>query len=238
MKSVLYITFIGIALTQLTGCSSRRSSSDTATGPRKSKISGLSPTTGRPSTAVINASGDALTPGVNSHNRTTGSSKENAVAIANGAINRANEKGATMMLRLDTLTGTQFIERFSASNQRQMTITKVAQKDGESQKIKDYASMILKEHLQLQADWSKISASDGVRGESLIVTKLQPIHHSAKLRDTSEYIQTTIEDHQSMIRLLEAASRSGNASLAAFAAKYLPLLKKHLAAAQELTIKQ
>ncbi|RYY13992.1 MAG: DUF4142 domain-containing protein [Chitinophagaceae bacterium] len=236
MKYLVILTIFGASIAMLCSCSSRRKS-ENPDRPERTGITGLTPTTGRPSTAVIRASGDELTPGVNPHNRTTGSSRENATAIANNAINRANSESNAMMLRLDTITGTAFISRFSASNERQMKITTLAGKEGENQKIKDYAAMIMKDHQQLQTDLNKLSRNTGIDQESLIVTRLQPLNPKAQHRNTTEYIQLTIEDHQNMIRLLEAASRSTNAPLKTFAAKYLPVLKKHLSAAQDLTVK-
>ena len=236
MKNLVLLLAFGISVGILSSCSSRRNSSSSDDTKRKGII-GLKPTTGRPSTAVINASGDGLTPGVNSHNRTTGSSKENAVAIANEAISKANSLTNNMTRMLDTLSGKEFLRRFAASNKRQMKITATAQKEGESQKIKEYASMIMKDHQQLQRDLDKLTGSFAFEKLDLVVTRSKALNSDAQHRNSSEYIQMTIEDHQNMIRLLEAARVSDDASLSTLANKYLPILKKHLSAAQDLTKK-
>ena len=230
MKKLVLLLAFSISFSILSSCSSRRSSSSSNDG--KSGVTSLKPTTGRPSKAVINASGDGLTPGINPHNRTTGSSKEQATAIANDAIYKANNLANNRMLRLDTLSATELINRLSASNKRQMKITAIAQKEDENEKAKEYASMIMKDHQQLQADLDKLNGSSSPK---IIVPRSNVYNPSGQQRNTSEYIQMTIEDHQNMIRLLEAARISDNAPLSAFAAKYLQVLKRHLSAAQELT---
>ena len=230
MKKLVFLLAFSISVGILSSCSSRRNSSN-SDDPKKG-ITSLKPTTGRPSTAVINASGDGLTPGINPNNRTTGSSKEQATAIANDAINRANNIATNRMLRLDTVSATEVINRLSASNKRQLEITAMAQKDEENQKIREYASMIIKDHQQLQVALDKLSGSSSTK---IIVPRSKVHNPAAQHRNTSEYIQMTIEDHQNMIRLLEAARISDDAPLSAVAAKYLQVLKMHLSAAQELT---
>lgn len=235
MKTFVLVLAFSISIGILSSCSSRRSSSSSDNSKRKG-ITGLKPTTGRPSAAVINASGDGMTPGINPLNRTTGSSKEQATAIANDAISKASAVAMSPMPRLDTLTGTELTSRLSASNTRQIKITVQAQKEAESKKIRDYASMIIKDHQQLQTDLDKLSSGSGTNDEALIVTRLRAVDPASQHRNTNEFIQMTIEDHQNMIRLLEAGSRSANPALKGFAVKYLPMLKKHLSAAQDLTL--
>lgn len=232
MKNLVLLVALSISVVTFSSCSSRRSSGSSDKG-----ITSLKPTTGRPSTSVINASGDGLTPGVNPHNRTTGSSKEQATTIANNAISKASSIATTRMLILDTLSASELINRLSVSNKRQIKITTIAQKEGENQKIKDYASMIIKDHQQLQTQLDKLSASALTGPSNFIVTRLKAHSPSAQHRNTGEYIQMTIEEHQIMIRLLEAASTSNEVMLSDFAAKHLNLLKAHLSAAQDLTKK-
>ena len=232
MKNLVLLVALSISVGTLSSCWSRRSSGSPDKG-----ITSLKPTTGRPSTSVINASGDELTPSVNPHSRTTGSSKEQATSIANDAISKASVIATSRMLILDTLSASELINRLSLSNKRQIKITRVAQQEGESQKIKDYASMIIKDHQQLQIQLDKLSAIGPSRPSNFIVARLKAHTPSEQYRSTSEYIQMTIEDHQIMIKLLEAASVSNDVVLSDFAAKQLQVLKAHLSAAQDLTKK-
>jgi predicted outer membrane protein len=199
-----------------------------------------------PSIGVINASGDALTPGINSANRNGAGSEENATVIANNAITKANTAVRRPQLKLDTITGQDFISRISAIDKREMKMSQLALEKSASQKVKDYAAMTIKSHQQLQNDLDKLSANAAAKTAELIITSLQFIQTPAgRIKSSGEdkagfdtgYIQTTIEDYQAFIRMLEAGSRSKDASISAFAAKYLPVSRQHLSAAQDLTRK-
>lgn len=244
MKSLPLLAIFSITICLSSSCSSSRNS---AAKPKKSKITGVRPNVKTPSIGVINASGDALTPGINSVNRNGAGSEENATAIANNAIIKANTAVRRPQLKLDTITGQDFISRISAIDKRETKMSQLALEKSASQKVKDYAVMTIKSHQQLQNDLDKLSANAAVKGAELIITSLQFIQAPAggvkssagenKADFDTGYIQTTIEDYQAFIRMLEAGSRSKDASISAFAIKYLPVLRQHLSAAQDLTRK-
>jgi putative membrane protein len=246
MKSLPLLAIFSIAICLLSSCSSSRNSSAGAK-PKKSGITGVRPNVKTPSIGVINASGDALTPGINSANRNGAGSEENATAIANNAITKANTAVRRPQLKLDTITGQDFISRISAIDKREVKMSQLALEKSANQKIKDYAAMTIKSHQQLQNDLDKLSANAAAKGAELIITSLQFIQAPAGRVKSSAgedkgdfdtgYIQTTIEDYQAFIRMLEGGSRSKDASISAFATKYLPVLRQHLSAAQDLTRK-
>jgi hypothetical protein len=89
MKSLRVLSIVSVLLFLLSSCSSSRNTTD-ASGRKKTKVTGLRPNVRTPSTGVINATGDNLTPGINSVNRNGAGSEENAATIANAAISRAN----------------------------------------------------------------------------------------------------------------------------------------------------
>jgi putative membrane protein len=246
MKSLSLLSIFSLAFFLLSSCSSSRTSSGEPR-PRKPKITGVRPNVKTPSIGVINASGDALTPGINSVNKNGAGSEENATAIANNAITKANTAVKRPQLKMDTITGQDFISRISAIDNREMKISQLALEKSANQKVKDYAAMTIKSHQQLQNDLNKLSANVAAKGTELIITSLQfvktssegakPSAGESKADFDTGYIQITIEDHQAFIRMLEAGSRSKDSSIIAFSAKYLPILRQHLSAAQDLTRK-
>lgn len=246
MKNLPLLAVFSITVCLLYSCASSRNSSGEAR-PKKSKITGVRPNVKTPSIGVINASGDALTPGINSANTNGAGSEENATAIANNAITKANAAVRRAQLKLDTITGQDFINRLSAIQERGIKISKLALEKSASQKVKDYAAMTIKSHQQLQNHLNDLSANAAIKDVVLIITRLQFITASEggvkspagenRANFDTEYIQTTIEDYQTFIRMLEAGSRSENTSISAFSAKYLPVIRQHLSAAQDLTRK-
>lgn len=246
MKSLPLLAMFSITIFLLSSCSSSRSSSGDAR-PKKSKVTTLRPNVKTPGTGVVNASGDALTPGINSVNRNGVGSEENARTIANNAIMKASNAASRPQLKLDTVTGREFIDRIATIENRETKISQLASEKSPSQKVKDYAATTVKNHQLFKDDLNKLSASGSIKDAELIITSLQFINSSAGVLKSSTgeskatfdtgYIQTTIENHQTIIRMLEAGNRSKDAGISAFAAKYLPVFRQHLSLAQDLTRK-
>lgn len=246
MKSLPLLAMFSITIFLLSSCSSSRNTSGEARS-KKSKVTTLRPNVKTPSVGVINASGDALTPGINSVNRNGAGSAENATAIANNAIMKANNATRRPQLKLDTVSGREVIDQISAIEDRETKISQVALEKSASQKVKDYAAATIKNHQQFKVDLDKLSSNGSTKDTELIVTSLQFIRSPAGGLKTSAgeskaafdtgYIQTTIEDHQAIIRMLEAGTRSKDAGISGFAAKYLPVFRQHLSMAQDLTRK-
>lgn len=247
MKSLPLLAIFTITAVLLLSCSSSRRSSGEAKA-KKSKVTTLRPNVKTPSVGVVNASGDALTPGINSVNRNGAGSEENATAIANDAIMRANNATRRPQLELDTVTGRELIDRISAIGNSEKKISQLALEKSSAQRIKDYATATIKNHRQLKDDLNKLSANGSAMDAELIITSLQfinssvaglksPAVESGQAPGDTGYIQTTIEDHQAIIRMLEAGSRSKDSVLRALAVKYLPVFRQHLSMAQDLTRK-
>lgn len=87
----LHLIFVFSIIAFTVSCSTSRNPAEKG-GSTKTKITGVRPNVRNPSTGVINATGDNLTPGINSVNRNGAGSEENASAIANNAINKANSE--------------------------------------------------------------------------------------------------------------------------------------------------
>jgi len=224
-------------ITILCSCSSRRSPEG-----KKTRITGLSPATKNPSVGVVNASGDALTPGINSANSNSAGSQENAAQIANNAIMKASSS-VRDQLGLYAMTGQDFISRATSSDDWEIEVGKLALEKSANAKIREYAATVLKDHQEIREALSKL-ASGGTKLSDTLITSLQA--SSRNIRQTAmpqagsaafdaSYITMTIQDHRELIRLFEAAGRAKDETVSAFAKKYLPVLRKHLADAQELT---
>lgn len=237
MNRLNILTCICIVAAALCSCSSRRSPEE-----KKTKITGLSPVTKNPSVGVVNASGDALTPGIHSTNNNSAGSQEKAAQIANNAIMKASSS-VRDQLGLYALTGQDFISRATSSGDWEIEAGKLALEKSASAKIREYATMVLKDHREIREAFAKL-ASGGAKLSDTLITSLQA--SSRNIRQTAmppagsaafdaSYITMTIQDHRELIRLFEAAGRAKDETISAFAKKYLPVLRQHLAAAQELT---
>lgn len=243
MKIFQILAVISLFTCVTYSCSISRSSSSADNKKQKSKITGVTPTVKNPSRGVINASGDGLTPGIGPSNGI--GSEENATNIANNAIFKANAAFRAPQQKKDSLANEDFINNSAALEMMEINISKVAQQKTNNKKIKEYATMSLNDHLQIQNDLKRLYISKNIKLTDVIHSDLRKIKTATDQLNTSadggkgdfdfNYVQMTIETHQKNVKLFEDGIQSGDPAIRVFAAKYLPLLRNHLSAAQALT---
>ncbi|HKG08653.1 MAG TPA: DUF4142 domain-containing protein [Pedobacter sp.] len=240
MKNLsLYATLAAFVF--LCACSSSRKSATEQGSKRKTTLTSVKPNVKNPNRAVLNASGDGLTPGITQNNGA--GSEENAANIANNAITKASVAARTAQQKMGTISDEDFLNKAAVSEMMDILIARNIQKTTGNKKIMDYAAMIIKDHQQIQNELKQIITDKHVVLADSVNANLQSIQTAADKINSSvtagkgdlEYVQLAIADHQKAIRIFEAGSRSKDPVISQFAAKYLPMLKKHLEDAQELT---
>lgn len=225
MKSLRVSVILALLSCLIYSCSSSRNTSG-AEGKKRKKITGVTPGIKNPSRGVINASGDGLTPGIGKSNGA--GSEENAASIANNAIARANTLVKINQQQLAALTDEELLDKMAGMQQTEVKLCTAAQRKTANAKIAAYAAMVVSDHAEIKNDLKKLAAgkrmvlSAPAAGDILAGTDLQ-------------FVQKMIESNQGMIALYTAASSAKDQEIKDFALKQLPLLRKHLEAAQELT---
>lgn len=241
MKSLQLLPVTIIVFCLISSCSSSRKSSEEQTGKRKNTLTSVKPNVKNPNRAVLNASGDGLTPGITQNNGA--GSEENAASIANNAINKAGAAARAAQQKSGNLSDEDFINKVAVSEMMEMLISRSIQKTTVNKKIKDYAANILSDNSLIQNELKIVMDNKHIVLADSVNSGLQSVKKSAEKIEASEvngkadleYVQLMIADLQSTIRLFEAGSRSKDPVINNFAVKYLPLLRKHLEGAQELT---
>ena len=115
----------------------------------------------------------------------------------------------------------------------------IAQKNASSQAVKDFGQMMVTDHGKANKELIALAESKG------IVLPTAPSQDQVKhIRDLNEttgaefdkqYISMMVGEHKKTIELFEeAAEKATDPEIKAFAAKTLPVLKKHYAEAQSL----
>ncbi|WP_316811634.1 DUF4142 domain-containing protein [Pedobacter heparinus] len=224
MKSIRIFAILALLSCLIYSCLSSRNTSGEE-GKKRKKITGVTPGIKNPSRGVINASGDGLTPGIGQSNGA--GSEENAASIANNAIARANALVKINPQQLAALTDEELLNRMVLSQQTEVQLSGGAQRRTANVKIAAYATMILNDHTQLKSELKKLAAGNigletSTTSEGLSGTDLQ-------------FVQKMIASNQGMIALYTAAGKAKDQAIREFALKNLPVLRKHLEAAQELT---
>lgn len=206
-------------------CSTSRNSS--AEEKRKrTKITTINPGIKNPSRSVINASGDGLTPGINP-SRPAGS-RGNASNIASNAIGRANMLAKEKSQDLEALSDAELINRMAVAQQLEVNVSNKVARVSSKDKIKDYTSMVSSDHSDILKDLKKLATRQNIMLEKEIILGGTP-------KTDLDFVKIMIESNRKLITLYTVGSNSNNAELRDFTKKQLPILKKHLEAAQELS---
>lgn len=232
MKNLQNYAILMLFISFLYACSTSRNSSKEGRKPGRSTITGVTPTIKNPSRGVINASGDGLTPGIGRSNGA--GSEENAANIANNAIFKANAAFRIPEQKFDSLTDEDFLSTGFVSETKEIKMSRVAQQKTNNKKIKNYASMIINDHQQIQNDLKKLSEGKNIKLQDSISGNVET-NGTAEGDFDLEYVEMMIAGHRNEVKLFEAGSKSKDPEIRAFAVKYLPMLRMHLSEAQELT---
>ncbi|WP_316822601.1 DUF4142 domain-containing protein [Pedobacter gandavensis] len=206
-------------------CSTSRN--PTAEGKRKrNKITTISPDIKNPSRSVINASGDGLTPGINQP-RPAGS-RSNASNIASNAIGRANIIAKEKSQDLESLTDAELINLMAVAQQMEINMSNKMARVSTKDKVKDYTSMIAGDHADILKELKKLASNKNVILEKEIILVGTP-------KTDLDFIKIMTESNRKLVNLYVVASNSNSSELREFSLKQLPILKKHLETAQEMS---
>ena len=124
-----------------------------------------------------------------------------------------------------------FFEKAAKSGQNEVTISQEALTHLTSPSARDFANMVIADHSKVNAELAALAASKGVSlpppSEKLAK---KWANNTKDVED--EYLATMVGDHKDAVELFEKASKSKDPEIAAFAQKYLPVLREHLAMAK------
>ncbi|WP_256002554.1 DUF4142 domain-containing protein [Pedobacter deserti] len=213
MKPLSFILVSSLSACMLLSCAGRRNSTDSGSG-----ITTLTPAEKNPSVAVMNATGDALTPSVT---RTNGAgNRENAERIADGAINQARAtvqaSGGAVVQPITTITPGSF------------------------------ATSAMEDHQLLRNDLKKFSSGRQTVWRDSVTARLGAVNPSLlslvgpqasqEGTERAKSLAQIVSQYRSTIAMFEANAKSDDKEVSAYASKYLPVLRRHLAQAQRLIV--
>ena len=224
MKPIHAVAILVTATCLFTSCfTQKKVAEDGTVTTTRTPITTLKPNSANPSQSVINASGDALTIGIPNGNDLRAGSSENATTIANNAIAKVNGPMGVNQQRLDSLTSIDFMNKIAVHQMTMIKLSTLVQSKSPDKKVMDFAKVMLVSQEAEQNDLHKLSGYKKVALPGTVNVTQQ----ASNLSPTS-YIQLVIEDQESAIRFFEVGNKSKDPEIRAFAAKYLPISKKHL----------
>ncbi|RKT22047.1 putative membrane protein [Paraburkholderia sp. RAU2J] len=132
---------------------------------------------------------------------------------------------------------TQFVQDASTADATEIAASKIALKNSNDPHVRKFAQQMIADHTKLSHSMAALVSKKGFNtppsADSALVGKLQSL--KGKAFDQAYVEQIGVEAHQRAVDLFERQSQSGtDAQLKAAAAKALPIIKHHLAMAQQL----
>ncbi|MEJ2903597.1 DUF4142 domain-containing protein [Pedobacter panaciterrae] len=153
----------------------------------------------------------------------------------------------------DSITADQFLQQASISGINEVSMGNLGLKRAQDSKIKDYAQVILNDHMVINAEIKALAKRKNIKlpdSMSIPINSMQTrvdtalSSPSVKQADTSKnktivadsveanfdsgYMQMMIKDHQKAIDLFTQGSQNKDPDIQTFCLKYLPVLKRHL----------
>lgn len=144
---------------------------------------------------------------------------------------------AVPALALAASPDTSFVNAAATSGLAEVQAGKVAEQKASNPAVKQFAGQMVTDHSEANAELKQLAGSKG-----LILPTQPDAAHVATLQRTSQlsgsqfdeqYMQGQVADHEQAVSLFQREANSGqDPQLKAYAAKYLPVLQRHLQMAQ------
>lgn len=132
-----------------------------------------------------------------------------------------------------------FMKEAAAGGMMEVELGKLAQQNGGSQKVKDFGSMMVKDHSNANDALKKLAASKNVSLPTAMDDKTKKEMDMLKSKKGADfdkaYVDMMVEDHKKDVEKFKMESKMAkDEDVKAFATKTLPTLEKHLNAIQSI----
>lgn len=119
---------------------------------------------------------------------------------------------------------------------------RIASTKAANPEVKKFAEMMIQDHSKANDELKSIAAKKNIKLPAELdakhKSKLEELRSKVGAEFDRAYVDTMVEDHKKDVALFEAESQNGNdPEIKAFAAKTLPVLRKHLDAINAINAK-
>jgi putative membrane protein len=136
----------------------------------------------------------------------------------------------------------QFVMDAAAANTMEIQAANIAMQNGVSQRVKDYAAMMIRDHGTAGNELKTYASSRNAMVTDSLPTEMR--NHMEEMKKMkgkafdNHYMKMMTDDHQKTITKFENASNTAaDADLKAWATKTLPVLRAHLDSAKAIRAK-
>jgi putative membrane protein len=164
-----------------------------------------------------------------------------ALAASGAMAENSGMKNGTAQTKATDKASKSFIKDAIEGDIAEVDVGKLARDKGQSQGVKDFAAMLIKDHSEHKAKAEEVASQIGVKPptgssmtEKATYAKLKLL--SGASFDTA-FAKATVKDHQQDIKEFQKESTKSD-PVGKLAQETLPVLHKHLEAAQQLAAQQ
>lgn len=180
------------------------------------------------------SSGDTST---SSNSSTTTSNTIDTMNNANATTPTTSTNATKMMLSKDD---SMFVMEAAAGGMEEVELGNVAQQMAANQRVKDFGSMMVRDHSKANDELKSLASSKGINlPDSLPASKKKEVDMMKKMTGKgfdNHYVSMMVEDHKKDVAKFKKMSETAkDADLKNWAAKTLPTLQTHLDSIQAIS---
>lgn len=132
-----------------------------------------------------------------------------------------------------------FMEKAAESGMAEVMFGKLAQTQGNSQKVKDYGMMMEKDHTKANQELMSLAKQQNITLPTALPAPMQSDYDALKKKSGNDFdkafMDQMVADHQKVVALFETEAKNGNnEEVRTWAERTLPTLKQHLEHAKEI----
>ena len=148
---------------------------------------------------------------------TNGSASKTSTGSTDGTVSSLSASDKTFFIKA------------AQANMSELALSRIAADQATSENVRNLAKQMLADHQKIDQDLKQIALSKGVALPTPVTPDSLPNDHLERA-----YVQRMVRDHEKAIRDFGSANLT-DPDLRAWAAKTLPMLRDHLAAAKQIT---
>lgn len=178
---------------------------------------------------------------VNRGNTNTGSTMGNAANSASNAGSTVANSVSNAASSLTTPSPDTFMEDAAQGGMAEVELGKLASSKAQDPEVKKFGQMMVTDHTKANAELKALAAKKNFQLPTDLGSHKSDLDSMSKLSGAEfdqEYVDNMVDDHEDDVAAFQKMADSGtDPELKAFAAKTLPVLKKHLDAIKAIQTK-
>jgi len=190
---------------------------------------------------ALAACGGATNTNVNVRTNSNGSTMGNATNTVSNTASSAANTVANTAASMTTPSPDDFMKNAADGGLAEVEMGKLAAKNAENPEVKKFGQMMVDDHTKANNELKALAAKKNVTLPTDMGSYKGDVDDMSKLKGADfdkEYVDHMVDDHEDDVAAFEKQANNGtDPDVKAFAAKCLPVLKKHLEAIKAIQAK-